>query len=56
MADGFYALFANSTGNNNAVSGYDALYSNTTGSWNTANADKRPEPSAFTGFYVGTGK
>ena len=36
-ANGYRALFSNTTGSSNAANGYQALYSNTTGTNNTAN-------------------
>ena len=36
-ANGYEALYSNTTGNNNTANGLNALYSNTTGSNNTAN-------------------
>ena len=36
-ANGYQALYSNTTGNFNTATGFQALYSNTTGAYNTAN-------------------
>jgi len=36
-ANGYQALYSNTTGSDNAADGYQALFSNTTGNYNTAN-------------------
>jgi hypothetical protein len=39
VANGYEALFKNTTGNGNVASGFHALYSNTTGSYNSASGN-----------------
>lgn len=55
VADGYQALFSNSTGISNTANGYDALLSNTTGGFNVADGANALQKNTNGGANVATG-